>query len=136
MDTQAITNKFIQKEVEEKLAPLIDFVGAGLSLIPGVGEAIGVGSAFAAAGLDVAATNTDTGIDFQPGDQFVHATNGMHSLACKQACALEDGISIMLSLHHMSSVMQRLCTHTHTRHAPSLAEVLSSYREAYQLLSF
>ena len=50
--------------------------GIGLSVIPGVGTAIGIGAAAGAAGLDLAAINSKTGVDFQPGDMLVHATNG------------------------------------------------------------
>ena len=50
--------------------------GIGLSLIPGVGEAIGIGAAAGAAGLDLTAINSQTGVEFQPGDLLVHATNG------------------------------------------------------------
>lgn len=82
MDTEAITQKFIAKEVEEKLAPLLDVLGVAASAIPVVGDAIAAAAAFASAGLDMAASNTDTGLDIQPGDHFVHATNGELSLAC------------------------------------------------------
>ena len=82
MDTDAITQKFIEKEVEEALAPLLDILGVAASAIPVVGDAIAAVTAFASAGLDMAASNTDTGLDIQPGDQFVHATNGELSLAC------------------------------------------------------
>ncbi len=50
--------------------------GAGLSLIPGVGTAIGIGAAAAAAGLDLSAINSQTGVEFEAGDMLVHATNG------------------------------------------------------------
>ena len=76
IDTDAITSKFIQKEVEEILAPVIGVLGVAGALIPGVGEVVAAGAAFAAAGLDLANQNTEIGIDFQPVDQFVHAING------------------------------------------------------------
>ena len=50
--------------------------GAGLSVIPGVGTAIGIGAAAAAAGLDLTAINSKTGVEFEAGDQLVHASNG------------------------------------------------------------
>ena len=81
IDTHAITQKFIAKEVEEKLAPLLDVLGVAASAIPVVGDAIAAATAFASAGLDEAASNTDTGLDIQPEDHFVHATNGELSLA-------------------------------------------------------
>jgi hypothetical protein len=76
LDTDAITKKFIAKEVEEILAPFIAIFGAVGGLIPGVGEVIGTVAALTAAGLDVSAISTDTGIEFGPNDQHVRAENG------------------------------------------------------------
>jgi len=77
LDTNSITQKFIAKEVEEKLAPLVGVLGlGGLLLGPVEGAVVGVTAAFAAAGLDEAAQNTETGIDFGPYDQWVHGING------------------------------------------------------------
>jgi hypothetical protein len=41
-----------------------------------VGEVIGTVAALTAAGLDVKAINTETGIDIGPNDKHVHAING------------------------------------------------------------
>ena len=50
--------------------------GAGLSLNPGVETAIGISAAAGAAGLDLSAINSQTGVNFEAGDMLVHATNG------------------------------------------------------------
>ena len=101
LDTNAITKKFIEKEVEEILAPVIGVLGVGAALIPGVGEVIAAGAAFSAAGLDLANKATEAGIDIQPDDQFVHAINGALCLLTEEGTLGSQAISkcMMHDLH-------------------------------------
>lgn len=70
-------------------------LGILLAPIPGVGTAISAAAAATAAGLDLNNLQTKFGIDIQPADMLVHATNGEVFNAHTATCML--GLSSLLA---------------------------------------
>ena len=76
LDTDAITRQFVLQEVKDILDPILSIVKLLASFIPEIGTEVKLGVAVVKAGLDVATLATQTGIDFQYDDIYIHGSNG------------------------------------------------------------